>query len=81
VEFVFAPGERDVYSHWRQRKDLAPLGAKYGNYTFAEVERGIALLRSAEVKKVWAGYKHLAPWGEATNVDPLHFEVELASEK
>jgi hypothetical protein len=36
VESIFAPEERDVYSYEPTPTDLAPLGAKPGNETFAE---------------------------------------------
>src|SRR5947207_10745021 len=48
VEFVFAPAERDVYSHERTPKDIAPLGAKPGSGTFA---RQAKRLRSCSENK------------------------------
>ena len=61
VELVFAPEERDVYSHERRLKDLAPLGAKPGSGT----SRSQKQLRScgAKIKQRSADYKHLAPTG------------------
>lgn len=47
VELVFAPEERDVYSHERRLKDLAPLGAKPGQRNLAQ-PKAVALLRSED---------------------------------
>jgi hypothetical protein len=74
-----ATEERDVYSHERPAKDLAPLGVKPGSGTVAEQAEAVALLRSFGVKNGPRVYKYLAPLGRRVTDILLHFQRELAS--
>jgi hypothetical protein len=79
LEFVFAPGERDVYRYGRPRKDLAPVGAKPGSGTTATQGKSGCAPTELRSKERTAGYKHLALWGEAANNVLLHFQIESAN--
>ncbi|HMJ25004.1 MAG TPA: hypothetical protein VK475_04220, partial [Pyrinomonadaceae bacterium] len=64
VEFVFAPGERDVYSCERTPNVLAPLGAKPGGGTLTAAGKGDCTPMELRIKKNRQAINISPLWGE-----------------
>jgi hypothetical protein len=72
--FVFAPEERDVYSHSPRPKVPRSLGAKSASPKLLVRVRGFAPTERGQ-RGDGLVYKHLAPNGAKSNNDLLQFEI------